>query len=330
VTVVVTGASGHIGGSLVRELLARGRRVRAVLHQRDGSLGGLEVERVRADVRDAASLRRAFDGAEVLYHLAGIISISGDRGGLVPAVNVTGVANACQAALDCGVRRVVHVSSVHAFRQEPLDRPLDETRPQVADAPGYPAYDRSKAQGERRVREAIARGLDAVIVNPTGVLGPNDYEPSRMGRVFLDFVHRRLPAAVPGGFDFVDARDVAAGAIAAEERGRTGENYLLGGHWTSVVDLLRLFEQVTGVRPPRLVVPFGLARLGLPFIGLWGRRVGREPLYTAESLHALSANRDVRHEKAARELGHAPRPLPETVEAIHKSFLERGLVPARS
>lgn len=329
VTVVVTGASGHVGSNLVRELLRRGRRVRAVVHQRQSGLEGLEVERVRADVCDPDSLRRALEGAEVLFHLAAIISIDGDRGGRVPAVNVEGVANVCQAALDAGVRRMVHVSSIHAFRQEPLEEPLDETRAQVADDRAYPAYDRSKARGEQRVRAAIERGLDAVIVNPTAVIGPNDFEPSRMGRTFLDYAHRRLPAMVPGGFDFVDVRDVVASALAAEEKGRTGENYLIGGHPLAIEELFALFERVTRVRPPRLTAPLWAARIGVPFVMAWGRLTGQEPLYTSDALHALGGNRNVRHEKAARELGHDPRPTHETVEAIHESFLERGLMPRR-
>ena len=146
-TVVVTGAAGHVGATLVRELLRRGRAVRVLVHQHTRAFEGLEVEQVRGDVRSVDSLRTAFAGAEVLYHLAGIISITGDRDGRVAAINVEGVANAAQAALDCGVRRMVHFSSVHAFQQEPLGEPLDETRPRVTD-PRASAYDRSKADGE--------------------------------------------------------------------------------------------------------------------------------------------------------------------------------------
>lgn len=326
-TVVVTGASGHVGSNLVPELLRRGRRVRVVVHEHRGGLEGLDVEQVRADVCDAASLRAAFDGAEVLFHLAAVISIDGDRGGRVPAVNVEGVANACRAALDAGIRRMVHFSSIHAFRQEPLDEPLDETRGQVADDGHYPIYDRTKARGERQVRAAIERGLDAVIVNPTAVIGPNDYEPSRIGRSFLDFAHRRLPALIPGGFDFVDVRDVVSSALAAEQQGRTGENYLLGGHPHSITELVGMFEQITGIRPPRFTAPLWAARLGVPFVMAWGRLTGQEPLYTRDALHALGGNQNVLHEKAARELGHAARPTLETVEAIYKSFLDRGLLP---
>jgi dihydroflavonol-4-reductase len=325
-TVVVTGASGHVGTNLVHELLRRGRRVRVLLHRDERSLRDLDVERVRGNVLDLESLRSAFEGADVLYHLAGLISIDGGRRGRVQAINVDGVANAAQAALDCGLRRMLHFSSIHAFRQEPVHEPLDESRARVG--PEAPAYDRSKAGGEERVRAAVERGLDAVILNPTGIIGPNDRAPSRMGRTFLDYVQRRLPASVPGGFDFVDVRDVVASALAAEERGRSGESYLLGGHWHSIVGLMAIFEEVTGLAPPRVTAPLWLARLGAPFLQLWGRAVGREPLYTGESLAALQGSRNVCCDKAARELGHEARPTRESVEAIYKSFLASGELPA--
>jgi dihydroflavonol-4-reductase len=314
-----------VGANLVPELLRLGRRVRVLVHENDHFLEGFDVERVPGDVLDPGSLRSALEGADVLYHLAAIISITGDRDGRVRAVNVDGVANVTEAALQCGVRRMVHFSSIHAYTQEPLDQPLDETRAKVSD-PGYPAYDRSKAAGEERVRAAIERGLDAVIVNPTGIIGPNDFEPSRMGRTFLDHYHGRLPALVPGGFNFVDVRDVVAGALAAEQRGRTGENYLLSGHWLSVPELCELYQQVTGRPGPRIELPMWLVRLGTPAVELWGRIQGQEPLYTAESLHALGGNRDMRHDKATRELGYQPRPTLESVQAIYDSFRKSDLL----
>src|SRR5262245_23811639 len=139
--VVVTGATGHVGANLVRALLARGDKVRALVRQPDPeSLRGLDIERVSGDVRDPASLRRAFDGAELVYHLAAQISIVGEMGGLVRATNVDGARNVGEAALAARVRRMVHMCSVHAFQQEPLDQPLDETRPRVRRG-SAPAYD---------------------------------------------------------------------------------------------------------------------------------------------------------------------------------------------
>jgi len=288
-------------------------------------LAGLNVERVSGDVRDIAALRRLFDGVEVVYHLAGIISIVGEQGGLVSAINVDGARNAAAAARECGVRRMLHASSVHAFMQEPLDEPLDETRARVS-SPSYPAYDRSKARGEAEVRKAVERGLDAVIVHPTGVIGPLDYEPSRMGRVFLKLYQGKLPALVPGGFDFVDVRDVVLGMIGAVEKGRTNESYLLSGHWQSVAQLAAIAEAVTGVRAPGPTIPMWLARAAAPLAVGYARLTGSDPVFTGESLHALRGNKRMLHDKAAREFGYDPRPTEESVRDIYTWFAEAGAI----
>ena len=205
---------------------------------------------------------------EVVYHLAGVVSILGDAGGSVPVVNVAGAGNAAGAALACGAR-MVHCSSVHAFDLAAGTGPLDETAPRVpAGSPRHSAYDRSKADGERLVREAIGRGLDAVIVHPTGVIGPWDFEPSRMGRFFIRLWKGTLPALVYGAFDFVDARDVAGGLVAAAERGGRGESYLLGGHFCRIAEIAAVAAAVTGRHHARPTLPMWAARVGVPFMRL--------------------------------------------------------------
>ncbi|MBI5548586.1 MAG: NAD-dependent epimerase/dehydratase family protein, partial [Deltaproteobacteria bacterium] len=169
--VAVTGASGHVGGNLVRSLLAEGHQVRA-LHVSDSRpLDGLALEKAQVKVSDPAALAQAFEGQEVVFHLAGKITVVGDPDGSVQRTNVDGVRNVCEACLKAGVRRLVHFSSIHAFQHDPWDRPLDETRPLADEAPGpCLTYDRSKAGGEHVVREFLKQGLDAVIVNPTAIL----------------------------------------------------------------------------------------------------------------------------------------------------------------
>ncbi|MCA9636595.1 MAG: NAD-dependent epimerase/dehydratase family protein [Myxococcales bacterium] len=326
-TVVVTGASGHVGANLVRSLLDQGRQVRAVLRGAPIGLEGLDIEHVQGDVRDRASLERAFAGAEVVFHLAAVISIMGDKGGAVRAVNVEGVRNAAEAALAAGVRRLVHVSSIHSFDLEDRRAPLDETRPRATE-PHEPAYNLSKYAGEQELRRVIERGLDATIVNPTGIIGPHDYRPSRTGRLLLSLYRRRLPALIPGGFDFVDVRDVVAGILAAEERGGIGENYILGGRYTTAKEIGQIAHAITGRRPPRLTSPMWLARATAPFSELAGKAMRREPLYTRESLLALRANPDIRHDRAAEVLGYRPRPIEETIRDSYACFARRGVVPA--
>ncbi|HOA13878.1 MAG TPA: SDR family oxidoreductase [Myxococcota bacterium] len=326
---VVTGATGHIGGNLVRMLLAEGRQVRCLVWEHDdntAALDGLDVERVCGDVRDLDSLKRAFSGADVVYHLASRISIVGPEGGLVRAINVGGAANVAEACLQCGVRRLVHFSSIHARNiNTDLDRPVDETR-ERSSGRGTPAYDISKGDGELEILKAVGRGLDAVIVCPTGVIGPLDWKKSRMGTVFLGLATGKLPGGVHGGFDWVDARDVAAGAIAAETRGRTGELYLLGGHYTTFKELASRFEKVSGRPAPKFMCPMWLARAVAPAALLVSRITGLPALFTPESLNALRANSDIRHDKAARELGFNPRPLDEFLKDIHDWFKEVGMI----
>jgi dihydroflavonol-4-reductase len=328
--VVVTGATGHVGANLVRTLVARGDQVKVVVRARTTALAGVEVERVSGDVRDAASLRAAFTGAEVVYHLAAVISITGDPSGEVRAVNVDGARNAAEAALAAGVRRLVHCSSVHAFDLYLRNKvgPIDETWPRVPDYPPHFAYDRSKAAGELAVRDAIGRGLEAVIVHPSGVVGPYDFGPSRMGRVLLQLQRRTLPSLVEGAFDFVDVRDVADGLIAASERGTPGENYLLTGNHVKIAELAAAAQAITGIRPPRIQTPIWVARLGVPFFAVVGKVQRAEPLYTHESLTVLQSKHKFDTAKARRDLGYAPRPLEDTLRDTYAWFKSAGMLSA--
>ncbi|HVI03557.1 MAG TPA: NAD-dependent epimerase/dehydratase family protein [Enhygromyxa sp.] len=314
-TVVVTGASGHLGANLVRSLLARGEQVRVLVHRSAAALAEVEhrLERVEGSVCEPESLGPAFAGADRVYHLAGVISIDGDPDGRVHRVNVEGTRNVARACLEHGVGRLVHVSSVHAFDMDPRDRVLDETRRQVADSHHHSAYDRSKALGERVVREAVAKGLDAVIVNPTGIMGPVDHGPSRLGQLLQELATGRLPALLDGGFDFVDVRDVVDGTLAASERGGVGENYILGNTWYSLRELAELVAGASGKRPPMLVTPVWAARMGVPFARLAAKLTNSEPLFTRESLEVLVSNRSISSGKARSELGYSPRPLAQTV-----------------
>jgi dihydroflavonol-4-reductase len=323
---VVTGASGHLGANVVRALLAASETVRAVDLRRGAALNGLDVEFVRADVLDASALETAFSGVEFVLHLAARISIAGDPDGSVRRVNVDGVRHVAEAAMAAGVRRMVHCSSLHAYDVGAINGPVRENGLRATDS-RLPAYDRSKAAGEEELRRATGRGLDAVIVNPSGIFGPVDPEPSRLGRVLLAMFRGRMPVTVTGAFDWVDVRDVAAAVLAAAERGRTGENYLVGGHRATVTELGRLAAEVSGRRPPRLEVPLRPVRLAAEAaVRLAGPRRAGRLLLTPESLHALETDPVVDCSKAIAELGYRPRPLVETVADLHASFIAEGRV----
>jgi dihydroflavonol-4-reductase len=167
-------------------------------------------------------------------------------------------------------------------------------------------------------------GLDAVIISPTAIIGPHDYQPSYFGEALLTMVHRRLPALVTGGFDWVDVRDVVEGAIQAEERAPTGAKYILSGHWVSMCDLATMVAEIAGVPVPRLVCPLWLARIGAPVATAVGRLSGKRPLYTSVSMRALRSNRHISHDRATQELGYQPRPFRETLVDTLRWFEENG------
>jgi len=324
---VVTGASGHVGGNLVRALLDRGRSVRALVHHDRRALEGLDLEIVEGDVRDPKSLRRAFEGAEVVYHAAAQISLLRNEWPLMEAVNILGTRNVAESCLSCGVRRLIHFSSIHALQQRPQGVSMDETCSLVA-SPRCPSYDRSKAAGEGEVLEGIRRGLDAVILNPTAFIGPYDFRPSHFGQALLAMGQGRLRALVEGGFDWVDVRDVAEGALAAEERAPKGARYILSGHWVSLREVAALVQEITGVLAGRVAFPIWLARVGAPFATAVARRRGKRPLYTSASLKALCSNPDISHARASRDLHYHPRPFRETMVDTLRWFAETGYLPA--
>jgi len=325
-TVVVTGASGHIGANLVRTLIQNGRRTRSLVHVHYQGIDGLDTEVVKGDICDRDSLRDIFKGAEVVYHLAACISLSMKGWPRLEAINVNGTRNVVEACLASGVKRLVHFSSIHALNGEPFDTPIDEERP-LNDSPGCPPYDRSKALGEIEVRRGIEKGLDAVIIYPTAVVGPYDCEPSYLGEAIIDLATHKLPAMVTGGYDWVDVRDVVQGALVAEKNAATGEGYLLSGHWLSMKDIAGMVREITGTPPPGITIPLWLAHLGVPLVALWSKMAGQRPLYTKFSLKALKSNRHMSHEKASRDLGYQPRPFTESLRDTLAWFRDNGQLP---
>ena len=218
---------------------------------------------------------------------------------------------------------MVYFSSIVVFDQEPLDRPLDERRPRVPPASAGP-YVRTKIVGEQVVREEIERGLDAVIVHPTVVIGANEtHHVGVVHSLLFTYFAGALPAVFEGGFNAVAASDVVAGAIAAAHEGRRGESYILGGQWHSVLELLRRSKKVSGATVPRVAIPIPLARLGVPVAGLIARLTGTKPAVTPEDLNQLVGNPHINCGKAERDLGYRPRGLDDALLAVHRQWLSQ-------
>ena len=327
--VVVTGASGLVGGNLVRALLEKGYPVRALVHQDHRALDGLAVELVQGDVTEVDSLMRAFKGADGVFHFAGSISLDPDSWRTMEAINVIGTRHVVEACLQCKVPRLVYCSSIHALEQEPYKLPLDENRGWVKGRKASP-YDRSKASAEMEVQAGISKGLDAVVLNPTGILGPHDYKPSYAGSSILQLSRGEIPVLVRGGFDWVDVRDVALGAILAWLKAPKGRRYILSGHWLSVRQVAQLVAFEAGRTAPRFAVPLWLAQLAVPVFDRFSRQAGKRPIYTRISLQALKSNRNIQHDRASRELGYTARPMKETIHDTLAWFRMNGaLVPSR-
>jgi dihydroflavonol-4-reductase len=321
----VTGASGHLGVNLVRALIAHGRDVRIITHNSTLGLEDLKVERRSGDINDPDSLAGAFEGADVVYHLAAYISLLMSDRERCTAVNVEGTRNVIEACRRNNVRRLVHFSTVHALCNEPLDTPVDENRPLVESRRSAP-YDLSKAAGERLVRQAAGEGVNAVIINPTGVIGPYDYKPSHFGQALIMMAEGSIPVLLEGGFDWVDARDVAEGAIKAEQAAPPGANYLLCGAWLSLKEVAAIVARIMGRKPPSLVCPFTVARASAPIVTAVSRWTGVRPIFTSVSLKALASNHNISHARATRELGYEPRPVSQTLADTIRWFADNGFI----
>ena len=321
----VTGASGHLGANLVRTLILRDWKVRAIVHRDTRALEDIQVERVQGDILDVESLIRAFRGVDIVFHLAARISIVRWDYKQVEVLNVTGVQNVVDACDSAGVQRLVHTSSFHAHVQEPLDEPLDETRPLI-DAGNFPPYNRSKAEGERIVRAAIDKGLDAIIITPAGMIGPYDFQPSHFGTTMIAMAQGRLRTIVDAGLDWVDTRDVAEGMIRAVERAKAGEKYILGGHWTSLRDIAQQIAKFSRHEVPGVVIPLWMAKASAPLVSALDRIRGKRPLFTSISIKELESNKYLSQAKASKELGYEPRSLAETISDTLHWFQDNGFI----
>ena len=321
--ILVTGAAGHIGNVLVRELLSEGRQVRALILPGEdiSSLNGLDIEFAEGDVLDPLSLEKAMERVDIVFHLAGVISIMPGQNEWMRKVNVTGTKNVLCAAKKAGVTRLMYTSSIHALSRK-WKGEIDERVPFDPDNP-VGGYDRTKAAASLAVLDAVKAGLDAVIVCPTGVIGPHDYRGSEMGDLLMDWLRRKIHFLVAGAYDFVDVRDVARGHILACDRGRTGEVYILSGQQIKVLELKKLVQDVLGYQIVAVTIPLWIAKIGAKIMPLYYRMTKKTPKFTDYSLETLQSNSNVSSGKAKRELGYNPRDLAATIKDTVRWLMQK-------
>ncbi|MDT0449242.1 NAD-dependent epimerase/dehydratase family protein [Streptomyces hesseae] len=327
--ILVTGATGHLGANLVRELLAEGQEVRVLLREAAGpALNGLAVHRMPGDVRDAEAVRRAVSGCEEVYHCAAQVSTRSGGKREIYDVNVLGTHHVLAASRQAGVRRVVVTGSLSATgrrrgaacTEEDLFYPFGEHTP----------YTVSKVLAEHECAKAAAQGLDVVIATSTAIIGPHDYRPSRMGRLLLDFANGRLLAYVPGGFEFVSVKDLVAGHLLAMRRGVAGRKYLLSTHYHTVEEMLGFYGEACGrrrlLRVPSPVMA-GIARAAAPAVSLLAPR--HEMRLTPAAVSFLRSRRRADCSRAVADLGFRPTSVARAVEEAYACFVRRGLIDGR-
>ena len=323
--VAITGASGHIGSCLVRELIQEKVQVRVLVHRSGKSLEGLPVETIQGDLLNPQILYKLCRDIDVVFHLAAQIAIDKKSAQNARQVNTEGTRNLAETCLKLKVPRLIHFSSIHALNVHPLERVMDENRDLVIHS--KQVYESSKAEGERIILSAAEKGLHAVILSPTAVLGPYDYHHSYLGQALIRIYRNKLPVLVPGGYNWVDVRDVARAAISSVEKGRKGERYILGGHWNSLQELSKLISQISDQKTPRIIAPLFIARIGLPFIRLFSIINNEHPLYTKDSLNILKeSHQNISSGKAVNELDFHPRPLIETLRDTFEWYKQQGLM----
>jgi dihydroflavonol-4-reductase len=316
----VTGANGLLGGNLVRLLAQQGHQVTALVRSKQRAattLVGLDVRFVEGDLRDIGGYAAALDGCDTLFHTAAYFReyfAPGDHWSVLKAINVDATIALLEEAERRGVRRAVHTSSTGVIGHRKGSDASDES-----DGPDDSAmanlYFRSKVVAEDAVRAFLARSaLPVTMVLPGWMWGPGDAAPTGSGQITLDFLNRRLPGVFPGGGCPVDARDVAQGMLAAAERGRSGERYIVGGDtYISMAAIFRTLEDVSGVPGPRLPVPAPAALFYGWMSDQYSRITGRPTTASVAGVRTLLEMHRTSSAKAVRELGVTFRPFKETL-----------------
>ena len=326
-TALVTGSSGHVGSNFIRELSKQGFTIRCIDFDGDyRAYEGFEVEVIKGDITDKESLEPIFKNVDIVFHTAALINLDRRYKKQIRLVNVDGTKNVCEASIQAGVKKLIHFSSVDAFYRFPIEEPLLESR-KLIDDPNAVPYDLSKADGQKVVLQFCEKGLDASIIHPTSIVGPNDFKPGLPMQEMVNLANGKRKLLPNWGYNFVDVRDLCLTAIAAVELGRTGQNYIVGGEYHMYSYIAELMEEQLGRTVLLSTIPDFVSYLGLPYEYIKSLITGKPRVLTIDTLHTgKSGNKVVPSTLAREELGHNPRPLKESIYDMVAFFQKRGLI----
>ena len=325
--VLVTGATGFIGGNLARELWRRGDDVQALV--RPGSnrltIQDTGITPVEGDILDRQSIDRAIQGCEAVYHVAAVYTFWSKNPAGVSQANVQGTKNVLEAARQAGVSRTVYTSTVGTIGIPQTGLGDEDTPLDPKSLHGH--YKNSKHLAEQQALAFAAGGMPVVVVNPTLPVGPWDVKPTPTGKIVLDFLRCKIPAYLKTGMNIVDVADVVAGHILALEKGRPGERYILGNQNVSLKQIFDMLSQLTGLPAPRIRAPYWLV-VGVGYADhfIEGTLLRREPVVPVEGVLASKHPAYVTCDKAINQLG---LPQSSVTDALKQSvdwFVEHGYV----
>ena len=324
---LITGSSGHVGSNLIRELTKQNYKIRCIDFDGDHrAYEGFDVEVIKGDITERDSLVPIFKDVEIVFHTAALINLDRRYRDQIRLVNVSGTENVCQASLNAEVKKLIHFSSVDAFYRFPIEEPLLEDR-KLIDDPNAVPYDLSKADGQKIVIDFCQQGLDASIIHPTSIVGPNDFKPGLPMQEMVNLANGKRKVLPNWGYNFVDVRDLCTTAISAVSKGKTGQNYIVGGEYHMYSYIAKLMEEQLERTVLLGTIPNFVSYLGLPYEYIKSLITKKPRVLTVDTLHTgKTGNKIVPSTLARSELGHNPRPLEETIHDMVSFFQKRGLI----
>ena len=332
---IVTGGNGHLGNTIVRMLKNQNHEVRALILPSDSNklLRSLKAAVYYGDIRKIETLEPLFDLHDtsfsmddvIVIHTAGIVSISAKKHPILEAVNVQGTKNIADLCLKYDVSKLIYISSVHAIPELNNNQVITEISQFNPDLV-VGAYAKTKAEASQYILDLSKKGLKAIIIHPSGIIGPNDYGHAHMTMMIEDYLNGFLTSRINGAYDFVDVRDVASGIIQSATSGTIGDSYILSGHRIDLDTLFNQLRALSGRKRKIHVLPMWFAKLSAPLAEMFYKIRKLPPIYTSYSLYTLESNSFFSYEKARIDLNYQPRSLDETLYDTVKWLVKQNRV----